>query len=141
MKDMLYEALMTATEAHQFQKDKSETDYIWHPVYLALQMDTEEEKIVALLHDVIEDSNFTAHDLLNSGFNCEVVSAVHLLTKRTGENYFDYIRRIKDNSLARKVKLADLKHNSDLSRLTVVSENDLKRTEKYQKAIKILEDS
>ena len=128
-------ALAIAKKAHAGQVDKAGVDYIQHPLYVASQVETEQEKAVALLHDVIEDSNITAVDLLASGLPNEVVTAVQILTKKKGQSYQEYLEKVKINDLARVVKLADLKHNSDLSRLKSVSDTDRERVEKYKKAI------
>ncbi|WP_277283744.1 HD domain-containing protein [Sneathia sanguinegens] len=128
-------ALKIATEAHKGQVDKAGIPYINHPLTVASLVDTEEEKIVALLHDTIEDTNITEQDLLNYGFSNKIVKAVKLLTHNKNVPYMDYIAKIKDNELARKVKIADLTHNSDLSRLKEITEKDKKRYEKYQKAL------
>ena len=108
-------ALKIATEAHKGQVDKAGVPYINHPLTVASLVDTEEEKIVALLHDTIEDTNITEQDLIDYGFPNEIVEAVKLLTHNKNVPYMDYVAKIKDNELARKVKIADLTHNSDLS--------------------------
>ena len=135
---MLELALSIATEAHNGQFDKAGVDYIEHPIYVASQVDTEEEKAVALLHDVIEDSPVSAEELLQAGLPEAVVTAVQVLTKKKEQDYQTYLENVKSNSLARIVKLADLKHNSDLSRLSSVTDKDLERFEKYKKAIDYL---
>ena len=135
---MLELALSIATEAHKGQFDKAGVDYVEHPIYVASQVDTEEEKAVALLHDVIEDSPFTAEELLLAGLLETVVTAVQILSKKKGQDYQTYLENVKSNPLARVVKLADLKHNSDLSRLSSVIDKDLERLEKYKKAIDYL---
>lgn len=131
-------ALAIAKKAHAGQVDKAGVDYIQHPLYVAGQVETEQEKAVALLHDVIEDSNITAVDLLASGLPNEVVTAVQILTKKKGQSYQEYLEKVKINDLARVVKLADLKHNSDLSRLKSVSDTDRERVKKYKNAIRYL---
>ncbi|WP_375168466.1 HD domain-containing protein [Sneathia vaginalis] len=128
-------ALKIATEAHKGQVDKAGVPYINHPLTVASLVDTEEEKIVALLHDTIEDTNITEQDLIDYGFPNEIVKAVKLLTHNKNVPYMDYVAKIKDNELARKVKIADLTHNSDLSRLKEITDKDKKRYEKYQKAL------
>lgn len=128
-------ALKIATEAHKGQVDKAGVPYINHPLTVASLVDTEEEKVVALLHDTIEDTNITEQDLLNYGFSNKIVEAVKLLTHNKNVPYMVYVAKIKDNELARKVKIADLTHNSDLSRLKEITEKDKKRYEKYQKAL------
>lgn len=135
---MLELALSIAMEAHRGQFDKAGVDYIEHPLYVASLVCTEDEKAVALLHDVIEDSPFTAEELLLAGLPETVVTAIQVLSKKNGQDYQTYLETVKSNPLARVVKLADLKHNSDLSRLSSVTEKDLERLEKYKKAIDYL---
>ena len=135
---MLELALSIATEAHRGQFDKAGIDYIEHPIFVASQVDSEEEKAVALLHDVIEDSSVTAEELLNAGLPETVVTAVQILSKKKGQDYQTYLKTVKSNPLARAVKLADLKHNSDLLRLETITDKDLERLEKYKKAIDYL---
>ncbi|QJS37285.1 HD domain protein [Streptococcus pneumoniae] len=125
-------ALAIAKKAHAGQVDKAGVDYIQHPLYVASQVNTEQEKAVALLHDVIEDSDITAADLFASGLSNEVVTAVQILTKKKGQSYQEYLGKVKSNNLARVVKLADLKHNSDLSRLKSVTNTDYERVKKYK---------
>ena len=131
-------ALKLCFEAHKDQLDKSSLPYVFHPFHLAEQMDTEEATVVALLHDVVEDTDYTLEDFKNMGFSEAVISAIALLTHEEGAEYMDYVKKIKGNETARKVKLADLKNNSDLSRLDIVDEKALKRREKYLKAIELL---
>ena len=133
-------ALKLCFEAHKNQLDKSGMPYVFHPFYLAEQMQTEETTIVALLHDVVEDTEYTIEDLTEMGFEKSVTDALRLLTHDEAVDYMDYVRSIKVNSIAKAVKLADLKHNSDLSRLDNVDEKALRRREKYLKAIEILEE-
>ena len=135
---MLELALSIATEAHRGQFDKAGIDYIEHPIFVASQVDSEEEKAVALLHDVIEDSSVTAEELLNAGLPETVVTAVQILSKKKGQDYQTYLKTVKSNPLARAVKLADLKHNSDLLRLETITDKDLEGLEKYKKAIDYL---
>ena len=131
-------ALSIARKAHEGQLDKAGVDYIEHPIYVASQVDTEEEKAVALLHDVIEDSPVSAKGLLQAGLPETVVTAVQVLTKKKEQDYQTYLETVKKNPLARVVKLADLKHNSDLSRLSSITEKDRERLKKYKKAIDFL---
>ncbi len=132
-------ALKFCFEAHKEQVDKSGIPYVFHPFHLAEQMETEETTIVALLHDVVEDTEFTLEDLRKKGFSEAVCRAVSLMTHADGVEYMDYVAAIKENPIAKAVKLADLKHNSDLTRLDVIDEKALKRREKYLKAIDLLE--
>lgn len=135
---MINIALSIAKKAHAGQVDKAGVEYIKHPIYVARQVTTNQEKAVALLHDVIEDSNVTTNDLLAAGLPSEVVAAVQTLTKKKGQSYQEYLEKVKLNNLARVVKLADLKHNSDLSRLKSVTDTDYKRIKKYKNAIQYL---
>lgn len=136
--EMTNKAMVLAYEAHQGQYDKSGLPYVFHPLHLAEQMDTEEAVTAALLHDVAEDTDYTLEDLRSMGFPDTVTDALALLTHDPSVPYMEYVERLKSNPIARSVKLADLTHNSDLSRLPVVTEKDLERVEKYRKAIKLL---
>ena len=131
-------AFEIAKEAHAGQTDKAGLDYILHPLQVAAEMTTDEEKAVALLHDIIEDTDVTASELLAKGLSAVVVEAVEALTKKTDQNYAAYLAGVKKNRLATAVKLADLKHNSDLSRLEKITQKDRDRAEKYRKAIEYL---
>lgn len=136
---MTKKALCLCFEAHKEQKDKSGLPYVFHPFHLAEQMETEETTVVALLHDVVEDTGYTLADLGAMGFSKSVLDALALLTHDPSVDYMDYVRAIKANPIARTVKLADLRHNSDLTRLDTVDEKALARVEKYQKARILLE--
>ena len=127
-----------AKKAHLGQVDKAGEDYIKHPEKVASFVKTDEEKAVAYLHDVIEDTELTLENLYEYDFSKEVIEAVDIITKKRGEDYQSYLNSVKKNKLARAVKLADLRHNSDLTRLIKVTEKDIKRKEKYQKAIDFL---
>ena len=122
-------ALKLCFAAHKDQQDKSGMPYVFHPFHLAEQMQTEETTIVALLHDVVEDTDYTLEDLAAMGFGPVVIEALSLLTHDEDVPYMDYVRTIKNNPVAKEVKLADLQHNSDLSRLDTVDEKALARTE------------
>ena len=132
-------ALKLCFEAHKEQTDKSGMPYIFHPFHLAEQMPDEETTVVALLHDVIEDSDYTLSDLKKIGFGENILSAIELMTHDPSLPYMEYVARIKTNPIARTVKLADLKHNSDLSRLDIVTPEDEARGKKYKKAVELLE--
>lgn len=132
-------ALSVAFEAHKDQMDKSGLPYVFHPFHLAEQMKDEQTTAAALLHDVVEDSEYTFADLEKMGFDKQVLDALALLTHQPEVDYFDYVRKIRTNPIAAAVKKADLKHNSDLSRLNEVTQEDLERVEKYRKALQILE--
>lgn len=131
-------ALLISFNAHKDQLDKSGIPYVYHPYEVAEHMETETETCVALLHDVVEDTDTTLDELAEI-FPQEVIDALRLMTHDPEVPYLDYVKKIKDNPLARKVKLADLRHNSDLSRLNNATKKDLKRVDKYKEAIQILE--
>ena len=133
-------ALKLCFEAHKEQVDKSGMPYVFHPFHLAEQMNTEETTIVALLHDLVEDTDYTIEDLVDMGFDKSITDAIALMTHADNVAYMDYVRAIKDNPIAKTVKLADLKHNSDLTRLDTIDGKALSRREKYLKAIAILEE-
>ena len=137
---LIKQALQLCFDAHKDQVDKTGLPYIYHPLHLAYNVEGEYEIVVALLHDVIEDTDYTFDDLLSMGYPDEVVEALTYLTHNKDILYEDYVKNIKSNKLARTVKLADLRHNSDLSRLNHVSEKDIERREKYLRAIKYLEE-
>ena len=130
-------AMIIAYEAHKNQVDKSGVPYIYHPIHVAEQMDTENECIIALLHDVVEDTNVTFKQL-EEVFSKEIIDILKLLTREENIEYDEYIKRIKNNSIACKVKIADLTHNLDKTRLDFVTEVDVKRNEKYKMALQIL---
>ena len=134
-------ALKLCFEAHKDQTDKSDMPYVFHPFHLAELMPDEKTTVVALLHDVIEDTEYTIDDLKNMGFSDDILSAIALMTHADGIPYMEYVALIKANPIAKTVKLADLRHNSDLSRLDKVTDQDRERAEKYKKAIELLESS
>lgn len=131
-------AMIICFEAHKYQKDKSGLPYVFHPFHLAEQMNDETTTIIALLHDVVEDTDITFDDLKSEGFPKEVTDALRLLTHSPDVPYMDYIANIKNNKSAKEVKLADLRHNSDMSRYDTVTERDIERQKKYLQAINIL---
>ena len=137
--DKTKRALKLCFKAHKDQLDKSGLPYVFHPFHLAEQMDDEDSTIVALLHDVAEDSNYTLKDIRGMGFGKDVMDALTLLTHDESEDYMSYVKKIAGNPLARKVKLADLAHNSDVTRLNhEPGEKDLQRLRKYEKAKELL---
>lgn len=138
---MTKKAIKVMFEAHKDQVDKNGMPYVFHPFHLAEQMTDENSTVVALLHDVIEDTDYTLKDLKNMGFSNEVCEALFFLKHDDNIPYEKYIEKIKTNNLAAIVKLADLKHNSDLSRLDYVGERELQRAEKYKNAIDVLENN
>ena len=135
----LKKAIEIATEAHQGQFDKAGRDYIGHPLRVMEMGKTEEEKIVGVLHDVIEDTDWTFEKLAEEGFSDEVIAALRCVTKISeNENYDDFIDRVKKNPLAVAVKINDLTDNMDIRRLPYLSDKDVKRLKKYLKAYKRL---
>jgi hypothetical protein len=132
-------AMRISFDAHKEQVDKTGLPYIFHPLHLAEQMDTEDEVCVALLHDVVEDGDVTLDYLRSNGFPENIIDALALLTHDDGTEYMDYIERIKPNPLAAKIKLADLRHNSAVTRLDSIDEKMAARLEKYKVAIEYLE--
>lgn len=135
---MTKKALRIAYKAHEGQVDKTGIPYIFHPFHLAESMTDENSTIVALLHDVIEDTGWTIDDLANEGFNEDILTALKLMTHNPAEPYMDYISRLSTCPVARQVKLADLYHNSDRTRVENPDEKMLKRWEKYDRAIQLL---
>ena len=134
-------ALKLCFKAHKNQTDKSGMPYVFHPFHLAEQMPDELTTVTALLHDVVEDTPYTLDDLRAMGFPEKVIGALTLLTHDPAIPYLDYVAEIRSNPIATAVKLADLRHNSDLTRLDNPSDKDLARVEKYRKAILLLEES
>lgn len=135
---LIKKAMRIAARAHAGQYDKAGYPYIHHPLHLAESMTDEESTCAALLHDVIEDTSVTCDELRAEGIPEGVLTALMLLTHDERVPYLDYVAAIKDNSIAHAVKLADLAHNSDLSRLDVMDEKALARVDRYRKATKRL---
>jgi len=134
-------AIRLAFQAHQGQTDKSDLPYVTHPLHLAEQMDDEPSTIAALLHDVAEDTSYTLKDLAAMDFGDDVMEAIALLTHDDAVPYLDYVRALRHNAIARRVKLADLAHNSDLTRLDhAPTERDHAWVAKYAEARRILEE-
>ena len=127
-------ALQIAVRAHKGQKDKAGHDYILHPIRVSERCDDPRAKIVALLHDTIEDTDVTADYLREEGFTEEIVEAVLAVTRREGEEYDDYVRRAAQNELGRMVKRADLEDNMDIRRLPELTDRDVDRLRKYLRA-------
>ena len=136
--DATKKAMKLCFQAHRDQVDKSGIPYVFHPIHLAEQMEDEDTTVAALLHDVVEDTQYSLEDLEALGFHERVIAAIRLLTHTDGVAYMDYVARIKENPIAKAVKLADLAHNSDLARMDVVDEKAKARAEKYAKAIEFL---
>ena len=128
-----------ATAAHQGQVDKGGYPYIGHPAAVASMVEGEYETAVAWLHDTVEDTDMTLDRLREEGFPEEIIRAVDAMTRREGEPRGEYLERVKADPIARKVKLADLRHNSDISRIPEPREKDYRRVENYQKEIEFLQ--
>jgi (p)ppGpp synthase/HD superfamily hydrolase len=131
----LEKAIQIAVLAHQGQSQKNGLPYVLHPLKLMFSVQSTTAKIVAVLHDVIEDSDWTFEQLKAEGFSQEILDALDCLTHRKNEPYVDYINRITTNKLATEVKLADLKDNMDITRIPEkLSEKDWSRLQKYHQA-------
>ena len=136
--DLTKKALKLCYEAHQNQVDKTGLPYVFHPFHLAEQMTDEISTVCALLHDVVEDTHYTFDDLANMGFSKQVIDVLKLLTHDSEVPYMEYVKALSVNPIAKAVKLADLRHNSDLTRINVIDEFMLARVEKYKKAMDLL---
>jgi (p)ppGpp synthase/HD superfamily hydrolase len=136
----LEKAIALATEAHAGQKDRAGAAYVLHPLRVMARVDSETEKIVAILHDVVEDSDWTLDRLGQEGFSPEVLAALDCVTRRDGESYEDFVKRSAANPLARRVKIADLEDNMDIRRLSAVTPQDAERLNRYLRAWKYLTD-
>lgn len=139
MAGTLERAIAIAASAHEGQVDKAGAPYILHPLRMMLAVTTPEARMAAVLHDVVEDTSVTLEQLRAEGFPEAVLVAVAALTKREGEDYEAFIRRVAPIPIAREVKLADLRDNADLSRIAEPTEKDRARIEKYRSAIEYLE--
>ena len=138
---MLALAETIAVNAHKSQLDKGGHPYINHPSFGSAHCTSPESRIVGMLHDVVEDTDVTLDALREYGFNEDILMALDLVTKKKGPDYDEdlYYEKIKTNSIAREVKLADLKHNSDISRIPHPTEKDIRKTEYYKSRIEYLE--
>lgn len=134
----VFKAMTIAKEAHAGQYDKAGMEYYDHPLRVMKMCKTETEKIVGILHDVVEDSEWTFEMLENAGFSAEIIDALKCLTKESDEDYDHYISRIKTNKLATRVKLNDLRDNMDVNRLNKITDADIERIVKYMRAYKEL---
>ena len=137
--NIIEKSLEIALKAYLGQKDKAGETYILHPLRIMAKMQTDEERSAALLHDVIEDSDYSAEDLLSEGIPTNVVEAVELLSKQDGDSYEEFVDRVLANPLAAKIKKADIEDNINILRLNSVTDKDLKRIAKYHKAWKKLD--
>jgi (p)ppGpp synthase/HD superfamily hydrolase len=138
----LERAIAIAAEAHAGQTDKAGAPYILHPLRMMMGLTSDEERIVAVLHDVCEDCpGWTFERLRGDGFSEEILAALDSVTKREGEAYEEFVLRAAANPIGRRVKLADLRDNSDLSRITNPSVEDHERIAKYARAIELIRNS
>jgi (p)ppGpp synthase/HD superfamily hydrolase len=135
----LTKAIEIATQAHQGQVDKAGKPYIFHPLAVMGLVEGEADKIVAVLHDVVEDTPITLADLTAEGFSPGCVAAVDAITKRDGEPLDDYLEQVKSDPIAIRVKLADLTRNMDLSRIAEPTAKDFARIERYKEIYQILQ--
>jgi len=135
---LLEKAIEIALSAHAGQKGKDGSPYILHPLRVMTRMGADEERMAAVLHDVVEDSEVTIEDLRQAGFPEAVLTVVKLLTHEEGVSYEDYVERLKPHPVARRIKLADLEDNSDIRRLSGIEAKDLERLRKYHRAWQIL---
>lgn len=134
----LAHSIVFAEECHREQVDRNGAKYILHPMQVMSRMETETEKIVGVLHDVVEDTPITLQILKEKGYSEEIVAAIDCLTKREGETYEDFIERCKQNPIALQVKIADLEDNMDIRRIDVLTEKDMERLNRYLRAWRYL---
>lgn len=139
LQSLFEKALDMAYHSHKGQYDKAGQPYILHPLRLMLAEDDIKLKIIALLHDTLEDTAITIDELQTQGFTGEIIEAIITLTKQPHENYSDYIKRVSLNPLARQIKIADLKDNMDLTRLKEITPKDIERLQKYHQSLAFLE--
>lgn len=138
MRNLIGKARELAMKYHAGQMDKAGVDYINHPDFVAAHVDTDSEKIVAYLHDILEDTD-CSKETIRTLFGEEILDAVEAMTHMEGEDYFDYVRRAAKNPISRKVKKADLMHNMMIERIPNPTEKDYRRLEKYRHALRIVE--
>lgn len=131
-------AIALALEGHKDQKDKSGLPYILHPLRVMLKMDTEDEMVTAVLHDILEDTRIDERYLLSEGIPAESIEIIKLLTKNVSDDYLDYIQKIKANPVAAKIKKADITDNINILRLLHIEPTDINRLNNYLQAFKIL---
>lgn len=136
--DLLEKAIAIAVGAHHGQRDRNGVPYVLHPLRVMARVDTDTEKIIAILHDVVEDTDWTFEQLAKEGFPNEIIEPLKCVTKKEGEQYEDFVKRSASNELARRVKLADLEDNMDARRLSDLTEKDVERLKKYVRAWRFL---
>ena len=135
---MIEKALQIAIKAHKGQTDVGGKPYILHVLRVMNSVDKDEEKITAILHDVVEDTDWTFNKLKKEGFSNKIIEAIDSVTKRKGEDYFTFVNRSKNNVIGRVVKIADIKDNANIKRIDNPKKKDFERVERYKKALKIL---
>ena len=138
MKPYLEKAILLAATAHKGQVDKAGEPYILHPLRLMMRVEGVVAKTAAVLHDIVEDTDWTFAALREEGFPTEVVTALEYLTKKEGESYADFIKRAQGNPVAARVKLADLEDNLDITRIAQPTAKDFERLAKYHEAWRYL---
>ena len=138
-KILFEKAMKIAVIAHTGQRDRYDQPYILHPIRVMQSVEHPMEKICAILHDVVEDSDWTLKLLKKEGFPAMIIEALDGLTKREGEEYQNYVRRAAQNPIARQIKLADLNDNMTLQRIDSLNPGDFKRLQKYHEAWKFLQ--
>lgn len=134
----LERAIEIAASAHRGQIDKAGQPYILHPLRVMLSCEGQATRIVAVLHDVIEDTDWTSDALRKKGASADILAALDAVTKRKGESYSEFIERAAQNPIGRDVKMADLRDNMDLSRIAEPSAADLARMDRYRSALRKL---
>lgn len=137
----LDQAILIAAQAHQDQKDRYGKAYILHPIRVMMQFDSEPEMIVAILHDVVEKTEWTFDQLHEQGINEDIIEAVDLLTRREAQPYKEYIDKLKGNPIVRKVKIADIEDNMNPKRMDSLSEKNFEKLARLHKAWAILKEA
>lgn len=141
MKPTLEDAIRLAVEAHYGQRDRNGQPYILHPLRMMFRLETDTERIVGVLHDVIEDTSYTEDDLRQTGYSEEILQALNCVTRREGEPYEEFVLRARANPIGRRVKLADTEDNMDLRRMDEITPQDMERLARYRKAWAVLKPS
>jgi (p)ppGpp synthase/HD superfamily hydrolase len=134
----LERAILIAAQAHMGQRDKGGAPYILHPLRMMMRMESEDAMMAAVLHDVVEDSDWTLEQLRGEGFSEEVLQAVDCLTRRDDERYDEFVARAQVNPIARQVKIADLEDNMNVKRIGEMTPKDLARIKEYHRAWRAL---
>ena len=131
---MIEDAIVLAVESHRGQRDKANQPYILHPLRVMFRLDTEEERIVGVLHDVVEDSEITLDDLRQMGYSEQIVQAIDHLSRRADETYEQFVKRTARHPLARRVKVADLEDNMDIRRYPSLNDKIIESLKRYHQA-------